>query len=81
MNERIRDVAEQAGMQHNFMLDDSSRDIEVFVTKYDGSVPSIKNWEKFAELLIEKVCYDIMNVHGASPERIALVAKHYGVEL
>ena len=37
--------------------------------------------QKFAELLVEKVCYDIMDVQGASSEHIVFVAKQYGVEL
>lgn len=35
----------------------------------------------FANLLIEKICYDLVDVHGASPDHIAYVAKVYGVEL
>lgn len=67
MNERIKELLQQAGPESaDFPYD-------------EFGIPSEQ--EKFAELLIEKVCYDIMNVHGASPEHIVLVAKHYGVEL
>ena len=76
MNERIKELAEQAGMQHKVMLDDSSRDIDVFVTKYNGSVPSLQNWEKFAELIV-KECINLCNSEDDSWVKIA---KHFGVE-
>ena len=72
MNEQIEKLAEQADIfEYKRYTDPEPHSL----VNNDGKV------KKFAELLIEKVCYDIMNVHGASPEHIALVAKHYGVEL
>ena len=71
MNERIRELAGQA----KFMAEET---INKQISK-NAELDAFA--EKFAELLVEKVCYDIMNVHGASPEHIVLVAKHYGVEL
>jgi hypothetical protein len=67
MNERIRELVRQAG------LDDADFPIE--------------NWDnvplaKFAQLIIEQLCYDIMVVCGESQvERIQYVAKDWGVEL
>lgn len=74
MNEQIKELASQA---------ESLTDSMHLDTIMQGKN---SNWrdtfcDKFSQLLIEKVCYDIMDVHGASPEHIALVAKHYGVEL
>ena len=37
--------------------------------------------EKFAELIVREYSYDVMNLHGASPERVAMAAKHWEVEL
>jgi hypothetical protein len=37
--------------------------------------------QKFAELIIREYSYDVMNIHGASPERIQMAAKHWGVEV
>ncbi len=38
--------------------------------------------EKFAELIVERLCYDMMDVCGATQaERIQFVAKNWGVEL
>lgn len=56
MNERIKELALQAGLKSETMLDDSGRDIECFVTQYNGSVPSINNWGKFAELVVKDMC-------------------------
>tara|TARA_R110000868_G_C10545202_1_gene735356 strand:+ start:176 stop:481 length:306 start_codon:yes stop_codon:yes gene_type:complete len=60
MNERILELVKQAGLKSEIMLDDSSRDVECFVTQYDGSTPSIHYWEKFAELIVRE-CIDITN--------------------
>ena len=37
--------------------------------------------EKFAELLIREYSYDVMNLHGAKPERVQYAAKCWGVEV
>lgn len=37
--------------------------------------------ELFAELIIEKFAYELMDLHGSSPEHIIYAAKRYGVEL
>lgn len=59
MNERILELAKQAGLKSEIMLDDSSRDVECFVSEYDGSTPSIHYWEKFAKLIVRE-CIDIV---------------------
>jgi hypothetical protein len=66
MNERIRQLAEQAGIYKLNLSDE---------TEY---------WimEKFAQLIVERLCYDMMDVCGATQaERIQFVAKDWGVEL
>ncbi|CAB5222009.1 hypothetical protein UFOVP242_223 [uncultured Caudovirales phage] len=37
--------------------------------------------KKFAELLIREYSYDVMNLHGAKPERVQYAAKCWGVEV
>ena len=54
MNERIKELAKQAGLKSEIMVDESNRDVECFLTQYDTSLPSIHYWEKFAELLIKE---------------------------
>lgn len=54
MNKLIPKLLDQAGLKPEIMLDDSSREVECFVTKYDGSVPSIENYTKFAELIVKE---------------------------
>jgi hypothetical protein len=58
MNERIKQLVKQAGLKSEIMLDDSSRDVECFVSEYDGSTPSIHYWEKFAKLIVRE-CADM----------------------
>ena len=39
-------------------------------------------YQRFAELIVERLCYDMMDVCGATQaERIQFVAKNWGVEL
>lgn len=73
MNEIIKQLAYNANIE--FTYDPTEIPMRVFAECWEDEL------EKFAEFLIEKVCYDIMNVHGASREHVVLVAKHYGVEL
>ena len=90
MNDQIKELAEQAGLKSEIMLDESSRGVECFVTQVDGSVPSVHLWEKFAELLI-KECIDCaewvgkMNTNAVEPVHTAnaisnRIAKQFGVK-
>ena len=65
MNERIRELAEQAGYEKDMFG----------VGHWD--MPECK---KFAELIIREYSYDCMDVTGNS-EHIQFVAKKWGVEL
>jgi hypothetical protein len=71
MNEHIEKIALDAGMVKT----------SLHYGRKDPYVLWENDIETFAEKLIEKICYDLMNVHGASPEHIEHVAKHYGVNL
>jgi hypothetical protein len=65
MNERIKELA-----------------IQVQRTEMPGVLFAHPEFvEKFAELIVQEYSYDVMNLHGASPERVAMAAKHWGVEL
>ena len=69
MNERIKELAEQA---------------ELPLLDVDGNCKYGDTYfgkEKFAELIIREYSYDVMNLHGASPERIEMAARHWKVEL
>ena len=65
MNERIRELMDQATIN----IGDEFHPIDFF------------DKEKFAELLIREYSYDVMNLHGAKPERVQYAAKCWGVEV
>jgi len=73
MNEQIKELAKQAGLKSEIMLDDSSRDVECFVSEYDGSTPSIHYWEKFAELIVRECASLAYDGPGG-------ILEHFGVE-
>ena len=66
MKERIKELADQC-----ITINDST------------TVPVDKDfdYEKFAEMLIREYSYDVMNLHGAKPERVQYAAKCWGVEV
>jgi len=67
MNERIKELAEQCGFRSNPDIYDRNQSFDI---------------PKFAELIVERLCYDMMDVCGATQaERIQFVAKNWGVEL
>jgi hypothetical protein len=76
MNERIKELAKQSGVYFG----DASKDY--FGEYHPAFVTTDKmDVEKFAQLLIEKFAYGLMDLHGSSPEHIIHAAKMYGVEL
>jgi hypothetical protein len=70
MNERIKELEKQATTVVEGWSDESG------TTRYYEF-----NKEKFAELLIREYSYDVMNLHGAKPERVQYAAKCWGVEV
>ena len=94
MNERIKQLALQAGLKSEIMVDESNLDVECFLTQYDANVPSIHYWEKFAELIVKECCH-IMNTTAKKaeesntymgddvPTRVHQykIKQHFGVEL
>ena len=92
MNERIKELALQAGLKSEIMVDESNLDVECFLTQYDANVPSIHYWEKFAELIVREMCQVInddcelqmrqriiTNLGGLNQAR-ELIKQHFGVE-
>jgi len=65
MNKRIQEMAEHCTIQY--------RD------GHGGYVDQV-HVEKFAEMLIQEVCFDMMNLH-LDKHKISLVAKSWGVEV
>ena len=74
MNERIKQLAEQAT---------SIVDVKHEGYRGKGYTEQVEFFdkEKFAELLIREYSYDVMNLHGAKPERVQYAAKCWGVEV
>jgi len=82
MNERIRQLADEAGLKyHNWITNESNINDGYF--KY----PRLEDYEKFAELIV-KDCLDIVNrheysYHEADPlwETAQLIKERFGVDL
>jgi len=81
MNERIRQLADEAGLKyHNWITNESN------INDGDFKYPRLEDYEKFAELIV-KECLDIVNrheysYHEADPlwETAQLIKEHFGVE-
>lgn len=67
MNERIKELAEQSRIKDHWSIDEGR-----YLTNYLDE-------QKFAELIVEAICYDIMNLHGCDPERVQMAARKFGV--
>lgn len=72
MNERIKELKLQAQL---FALEKCNG------LSHDSSyVPIIDILlDNFAELIVEAICYDIMNLHGCDAERVQMAARKFGV--
>lgn len=71
MNRRIEELALESGMKTT----------SLHYGRKDPYVLWENDIEIFAEKIIEKICYELMDVNGASPEHIQFIAKQYGVYL
>lgn len=70
MNERINELYKQS-LTHKTGVDYNNNPL------YEIR----QNPGLFAQLIIEKFAYDLMDLRGSSPEHIIYAAKQYGVEL
>ena len=82
MNERIRDLAEQAGLTFVNSITDDNEDIEC-VADTNGGLPCSTELEKFAELIVRE-CGNYMNSRIPGnievSATVAKMKKHFGVE-
>jgi hypothetical protein len=87
MNERIKELAERAGLKSEIMVDESNLDVECFLTQYDASLPSIHYWEKFALLIVQE-CIQVGGPEdsytdewfNAKADSVAKIKQHFRVE-
>jgi len=75
MNERIRQLADEAGLKyHNWITNESN------INDGDFKYPRLEDYEKFAELIVRE-CIDKVysfTIHSKDVEQ--LVLKHFGVK-
>ena len=72
MNERIKELAEQAGYHINGG--------KIFIRTTSEDITSCQ--EKFAELIVQE-CIDVVNVGGefvSRPKMVERIKEHFGVE-
>ena len=78
MNERIQELAEQAGLKyHNWITNESNIDDGDF--KY----PRLEDYEKFAELIVRECAEVADNADAIRPKWRSIgkwVREHFGVE-
>ena len=73
MNERIQQLAEQAGLKHHNWITNESN-----VKDGDFKYPRLEDYEKFAELIV-KECMTNLYLNGYDDAMIQ-IQKHFGVE-
>ena len=74
MKERIKELAKDYLVHERF-----GRYGESVTEDYYEFYPD--DLAEFAELIIREYSYDVMNLHGAKPERVQYAAKCWGVEV
>ena len=78
MNERIQELAREAGLKHHNWITNESN-----VKDGDFKYPRLEDYEKFAELIVRE-CIDWCNAHArddGTAQRIAEdIKKDFGVE-
>ena len=78
MNERIKELAREAGLKHHNWITNESN-----VKDGDFKYPRLEDYEKFAELIVRE-CIDWCNAHArddGTAQRIAEdIKKDFGVE-
>ena len=74
MNERIRQLADEAGLKyHNWITNESN------INDGDFKYPRLEDYEKFSELIVRE-CAEIAD--KAEPYKASdLIKQHFGVEL
>jgi hypothetical protein len=76
MNERIKELAEQAGLKHyNWSTNESN------IIDGDFKYPRLEDYEKFAELIVQEMLQTCEDHPGWSGRMIGeQIKQHFGVE-
>ena len=82
MNERIKQLADEAGLKyHNWITNESN------INDGDFKYPRLEDYEKFAELIVRECARAIINdrrlndVRSAANGCVRTINEHFGVEL
>ena len=81
MNERIKELAEQAGLKHHNWITNESN-----VKDGDFKYPRLEDYEKFAELIVQECGEVAYKAYWDNPETVRgihikeKIKKHFGVE-
>ena len=77
MNERIKQLAEQAGLKHHNWITNESN-----VKDGDFKYPRLEDYEKFAELIVQE-CIGVADHSNVTGKSIIgeQIKQHFGVEL
>ena len=80
MNERIKQLAEQAGLKVESFMTNPPKPFQI--------LGSIEDFEKFAELIVDECCLKLLDMdektkgnHNYYKHAALEVKKHFGVEL
>ena len=79
MNERIKELAEQAGLKHHNWITNESN-----VKDGDFKYPRLEDYEKFAELIVQECSniaeqYDAPKMSGPGMIIAGRIESHFGV--
>ena len=73
MNERIKQLADEAGLKyHNWITNESN------INDGDFKYPRLEDYEKFSELIVRE-CMSNLYLHGYDDARTQ-IKQHFGVE-
>ena len=83
MNERIKELAEQAGLKHHNWITNESN-----VKDGDFKYPRLEDYEKFAELIVQEcvaICQDVdgednIDAKSGRQDCAVEIKEHFGVE-
>ena len=83
MNEKIRELAEQANIQYVVKISDDNKDI--MCVECDNGFPTAKQFEKFAELIVGECAgiareYDAPKLSGPGLIIASRIEEHFGVK-
>jgi hypothetical protein len=78
MNERIKELADEANMQYVIKISDDNEDI--MCVECDNGFPTAKQFEKFAELIVRE-CIELAGNHYDARGAVNDIKQHFGVEL